>query len=272
LAAGGLMIVDHDITPVCVTSCFAVPNGGLNQDTALWLSYLDRVIACGEGIAESARIKDENARVLAACLLARSISTARAVAHLIGLDHVVEARMLTRSIFENGFCLYRLAQEDGGAFAREMFADEAFYRRVHGQTMLEEEQAREAMGEERQSRIRVILKQWRQKSPNAAPLKPQKVISDTEISSTSVIYQMLSSDAVHPSITALRRHLVGTSWLSLKPQIKGEEMMKTAFLASTALLIVCIAANDAFGRTTVGQRLEGLVAEYNEFGARPLPA
>jgi hypothetical protein len=246
------------------------------QDAALWLGYLDRIIACGEGIAETARIKDDDARVLAACLLARSISTARVVVHLIGLDHVVEARMLTRSIFENGFCLYRLAQEDGGTFAREMFADEAFYRRVRGQTMLKEEQASEVIGEEGQSRIQAIVKQWPQKNPNAAPLKPQKVISDTEISSASVIYQLLSSDAAHPSITALRRHVVestGTKGFSLKPRIKAGEAMQTAVLASLALHIVCIAANDAFGRTTGGERLERLIAEYDELAARTgLPA
>jgi hypothetical protein len=244
------------------------------QDAALWLGYLDRIIACGEGIAETARFKDDDVRVLAACLLARSISTARAVVHLIGLGHVVEARMLTRSIFENGFCLYRLAKEDGGTFAREMFADEVFYRGVRGQTMLKEDQASEVIGEEGQSRIRAILKQRPpQDSPKATPLKPQKVISDTEISSGSVIYQMLSSDAAHPSITALRRHRVestGTRGISLKPPIKAGEAMETAVLASIALLIVCPAANDAFGRTTGGERLDGLVAEYDELAARPL--
>jgi hypothetical protein len=243
------------------------PKGGLNQDAATWLGCLDRVIACAEGIAETARIKDDDARLpklLAACLLARCISTARAVVHLIGRGHVVEARMLTRSIFENEFCLYRLAQEDGSAFANEMFADEAYYHHARGQTMLKEEQARAAMGEEGQSQVR-------QESPNAAPLKPQNVISGTDISSASVIYQKLSSDAAHPSITALRRHFVenaGTRGLSLKPRIKAGEVMNTAFLASMALLGSCIAANEAFGGTTEGKRLEGLVAEYHEIAAR----
>jgi Family of unknown function (DUF5677) len=250
----------------------------LNQDAALWLSYLDRIIACGEGIAETARIKNDDARLpklLAACLLARSVSTARAVVHLIGLGHVVEARMLARSILENEFYLFRLARDDGSAFAREMFADEAYYHHALGQTMLKEEQAREAMGGEEQSRIQAIVKQVRQESPNAAPLKPQKVISGTDISSASVLYQKLSSDAAHPSLTALKRHFVqsaGTEGLLLKPRIKDGEVMDTAFLASMALLGGCIAANDALGGTAGGERLEGLVAEYNETVARTLPA
>jgi hypothetical protein len=83
---------------------------GEQDGAALWLAYLGRIIACGEGIAETARIQageGSDARLLAACLLARSISTASAVVHLIGLGHVVEARILARSLFENKFYLYR---------------------------------------------------------------------------------------------------------------------------------------------------------------------
>jgi hypothetical protein len=50
-------------------------DGGLSrgeQDAATWLSYLDGVIKRAEG---------GSARLLAACLLARSISTARALVH-----------------------------------------------------------------------------------------------------------------------------------------------------------------------------------------------
>jgi hypothetical protein len=48
--------------------------------------------------------------------------------------------------------------------------------------------------------------------------------------------------------------------------------MDTAYLASLALLIVCIAANDALGKTTGGAQLDQLVAEYNDIAARTLPA
>jgi hypothetical protein len=129
---------------------------GEQDGAALWLAYLGRIIACGEGIAETARIQaceGSDARLLAACLLARSISTASAVVHLIGLGHVVEARILARSLFENKFYLYRLARDDGSAFVSGMFADEAYYHGARGQTMLKEEQSRVAMGKESQSRV-----------------------------------------------------------------------------------------------------------------------
>ena len=144
------------------------------------------------------------------------------------------------------------------------------------ETMFKEEQAREAMGEESRSRMQGVHQRSRQESPNAKPLKPKDAISGTEISAAYVFYQQLSFDAGHPSITALKRHVVESRGkrvgLSLKPQIKDGEVMDTAFLAAMALLGVCIAANDAFGGTTGGERLEGLVAEYNEIAARPPPA
>jgi Family of unknown function (DUF5677) len=215
----------------------AAEDGGLSQieqDAATWLSYLDSVITWGEGIAETANIKGDDASVLAACLLARSISTVRAIVHLIGLGHVVEARMLARSIFENEFYLYRLAQ-DGSAFGRQMFADEVYHRGALGETLFKEDQSREAMGEESLARMRAFVKGLRQESPTAKPLKPKGAISGTDVSAAYAFYQQLSFDAVHPSLTALNRHVVATAGnavagLSLKPRIEAAEVMDTAYL------------------------------------------
>jgi hypothetical protein len=85
----------------------------------------------------------------------------------------------------------------------------------------------------------------------------------------------LSFDASHPSITALIRHFVenaGKEGFSLVPLLKDREATNTAFFASIALLVCCIAANDALRRTIRVDELEGLVAEYNEIVTRTLPA
>jgi hypothetical protein len=106
------------------------------------------------------------------------------------------------------------------------------------------------------------------------PLTLKATISGTEIRDAYVFYKQLSFDAGHPSITALKRHFVesdGNEGFSLEPQLKDDEAMDTAFLASMALLGGCIAANDAFGRTAGGEQLEGLVAEYHEIAARTHP-
>jgi hypothetical protein len=248
-------------------------------DAAEWLYLLDRVLTCGEAIAGTARIKrgeGDDARLLAACLLARSISTARAVVHLVGLGHVVEARMLARSVFENKFYLYRLAR-DGSAFARAMWGDEVHYRGTGAETVFKEEQAREAMSEEGRVRMRAFVKELRRENPNAKPISPKEAISGTDIGGAYAFYQLLSSDAGHPSLTALHRHIVEVAGnviegLSLKPRIKEGEIMDTAFLTSMALLGACVAANTAFGETRGGERLDALKAEYLELAARTLSA
>jgi hypothetical protein len=246
----------------------ATPNSGLNQDAGIWLNCLNRIIACGEGIAQRARIKageGAGARVLAAALLARSISTAHAVGPLIGLGHVVEARMLVRSLFENMFYLFRLARDDGSVFARQMQADDQRHRGLLGKEI------EAAMGDEVGSRVKEIAEELLLKSRGEKHLSPKSAISGTEIERAYIYYKQLSVDAAHPSITALNRHLVeteGNEVLRLKPRIKDGEAMNTAFLASMALLGGCIAANTAFGGRGEGGRLEGLIAEYHEIAAR----
>jgi uncharacterized protein DUF5677 len=263
----------------------AASNSGLNQE---WLGCLNRIIAYAEGIAETARIKDDRARrpnLLAACLLARSISIAQAVVHLIALNHVVEARMLARSIFENEFYLYRLAQDDGRAFAREMKADEAHRHRELGETfktILDRhrdvgEAFKTAFGEEEgRSRVQKII-DWSLLPKAKKPVSPKSAISGTDFEVAYgvsykhyLFYKQLSFDAGHPSITALKRHYdESAKTLSLMPRLRDdEEAINTAFLASMALLGGCIAANTTFGGTAGGERLEGLIAEYCEIAAR----
>jgi Family of unknown function (DUF5677) len=240
-------------------------NLGEQGGAALWLAYLGRIIACAKGIAETMRIKGDDAmlpKLLAAYLLARSISTARAIERLIGLGHAVEARMLTRSVFENAFYLSRLAQDDGSDFARQMQDDDDYYRGRLGKTILT------AVGGEVGPRVEEVVRELLNKNPNARALKLPEVISGGEIEAAYALHKQLSFDTVHPSITALERHKgTGPGGLSLKPQIKDGEA-NTASLASKALLYACLSANTALGGTTWDDRLVTLIKEHNDLAAR----
>ena len=143
----------------------------VEQDAAVWISCLGKVIACAEDIADTARIEPtEDAEGLVACLLARSISTARAVVHLVGLGHVVEARMLARSMFENEIYLEQLGSDAGNAFVNEMKEDEIFHHRGLGTAI-------EATGVEGGSRVREIVARSIQQNPKVKPLRPGQVAS-----------------------------------------------------------------------------------------------
>jgi hypothetical protein len=129
------------------------------------------------------------------------------------------------------------------------------------------------------AKLFVPHRQRGQKNPKAKkkkPLGPKGAISGTDFEVVYAVslkhylfYKQLSFDAGHPSITALKRHCVQSAKaLSLKPRLRDEEAINTAFLASMALLGGCIAANTAFGGRGEGERLEGLIAEYHEIAAR----
>jgi hypothetical protein len=127
----------------------------------------------------------------------------------------------------------------------------------------------EAKVAEGQSRVQEIIEWSVRENPGAKRLTLNTVLSNTDIKEAYVYYKQLSFDAGHPSITAPKRHFVeSVGIVSLKPPIEDGEGMNTAFYASMALLGGCIAANEAFGRTVGGDRLEGLVAEFKRIAAR----
>ena len=120
-----------------------------------------------------------------------------------------------------------------------------------------------------------FIKELRQEKPNAKPLNPKDALSGTDISAAYPFYQqcrptpaMLRSRRLIDILSRPTKEIEG---LSLKPRIKDGEVMDTAFLASMALLGVCIAADIAFGRTTGGERLDGLKTEYFEIANRTPP-
>jgi hypothetical protein len=234
--------------------------GQVEQNTAAWLRCLRKAVACGKIIVETADVDlSEDFGGLVICLLARSVSIARAVVHLVDLGHVVEARMLTRSMFENEIYLEQLASEDGKAFVDEIKKDSALHHRGLGTAIA-------ATGVEGSPRVEEIVARSRQQNPKLKGLTPGNVASRGGMEAAYAIYKQLSSDAGHPSITALKRHFVasaGNGGFFVEPQLKDGEAMNTAYLAAVALLWSCVAANDARGVTTEGE-LEKLVAEYRE--------
>jgi hypothetical protein len=63
-------------------------------------------------------------RVMASCVLARTLSNLLAVRALVSERHIVEARTITRRCYENSFWIQGLV-DGGDDFVREMRRDEA---------------------------------------------------------------------------------------------------------------------------------------------------
>jgi hypothetical protein len=89
----------------------------------------------------------------------------------------------------------------------------------------------------------------------------------------TLLYSKLSSDAAHPSILALKRHLVRfvengeqVMGLDVSPPERGTELVDTLDLACNAMIGACVAANQILGHLpAVNPDLQKLFTEY---GAR----
>ena len=157
-----------------------------------------------------------------------------------------------------------MASDDGKAFVDEIKEDATFHHRGLGSAIA-------ATGVEGSSRVAEIAARSRQQYPKVKGLTPAGIASRGGMKEAYAVYKQLSSDAGHPSITALKRHFVGSEGnggFFLAPQPRDGEATNTAYFAAVAMLWSCAAANDAFGRTTGDERLEGLVAQYRELLAQ----
>jgi hypothetical protein len=185
-----------------------------------WIKLAGRISVCAESIfltgnLSSAASEKPTPKILSACLLSRSISTSKCALDVLGSGYLVEARILVRAVLENTFYMVALA-EDGDSFADKMYEDEIWSQQARGKELFAQEQAREAMTEEIHSRLRGYLRSLKGLNADPSSLGPKAVIQRRDISGAYVFYQQLSSDAAHPSLTSLGRHITDTPTGDLK--------------------------------------------------------
>ena len=115
---------------------------------------------------------------------------------------VVEARTLARSCYENSFLVAGLI-EKGELFVEEMYDDEVKSMRSRGEFVLED-----GVEHEMTKQLRARLDQLKAQRPKAKLLLTERGAKGQLMPRAYLFYSQLSSDAAHPSITALKRHMV----------------------------------------------------------------
>jgi len=98
-------------------------------NTLEWLSLGDRLYAKGVDVFDNSKVMESEAgtrdpKVVALTLLARTLSNFQAAVQLLGSQHVVEARALTRCCWENLFWIAALSKK-GDEFVKTMELDDA---------------------------------------------------------------------------------------------------------------------------------------------------
>jgi Family of unknown function (DUF5677) len=241
-----------------------------------WLAFGDRLIALAYAIFGEAKIDITEKlfgepKILSLALLCRTVGNFKGVIAMTKERQVVEARILTRSCYENLYFMGALI-EQGDLFVRTMHQDQIRSFRSQGEFLLEGV-ASEHIGdpdfvEQLRSRVKEMKSRW----PKASFLTPKETVKNGTLKQSYLIYSKLSGDAAHPSILALKRHLVRfmengeqVVGLDVNPPERGAESTETIDLACNAMLGACVAANQILGHLpAVNNELQKLFVEYGE--------
>lgn len=237
-------------------------------DIDAWTALAEKLRKAGLDIFATANVlvtekgfADE--KVLALTLLARTLSNLKATLLLLREKQIVEARTITRCCYENLYWVIGLAEE-GEVFVRKMQQDEMAHKKQRGQFMFEKGLTLEA---DIEGRLREWLRNANKAFAKVEVLYPKQVAAVSDIGKSYIFYSQLSSDAGHPSVTALNRYVIPhaadeVGGIDVDPIVKDKEIEETLELLCQAVIGVCIAVNQMIGGTNGGKALNGLADEY----------
>jgi hypothetical protein len=211
-----------------------------------WQDYSRRLYHAGLSIiAEADKMtvgsSTKDPKVLALALLCRTLSNFNGAVLMIEAAMPVEARTLTRCCFENLLWIGELA-EKGETFVEEMTRDEAASQQARGKMVLSwsdrlEEQVPYAEG------LRERMEKLKARKPKA--IRFGELGKANRIADSYLWFRQLSSDAAHPSLTSLSRHMFkepnNVMTLSIVPDMIEKEAEDTLQYATQALMGVCVA-------------------------------
>jgi hypothetical protein len=188
----------------------------------------------------------------------------KAIPRLLEMGLIVEARTLTRCIFENLFMQGALA-EHGDAFVQKMADDIAKSRQSRGGWVLGrlDEQEEDSPYEEG---LRETMGKLRALYAKPRAINYAEITKDGSLKNTYLWYKQLSFDAAHPSLEALTRHITkeadGGLLMLVEPVPSEKDTLDTMEWACQALLGVIVAANQIAGPVKAGERFPALFDEF----------
>lgn len=233
-----------------------------------WNAFADKLVAVAyeivgqsdnSSIAEGVR----DPKVVALTLLCRGLCHFKSLFRLLDAGLIVDARTLTRCIFEDLFWQGRLA-ELGSAFVQEAIVDTARSRQARGNWVLdwiEEKGETQPYAEG----LRGTMDKLRTLHPKPHSINFAQITQDGALKGAYLWYRQLSADAAHPSLESLSRHITKDSdgvYLISEPTPSEKETVATIEYACQALMGLIVGANQIAGPTKAGEKLSCLFEEF----------
>lgn len=240
-----------------------------------WISFARKLLDLCVEIQRAANVQVtekgfHDPKVLALALLGRTYLNLKGVIAVGENGLAVEARILTRSCYENLIFVARLV-EKGDEFVDQMIDDDLKSTRSRGEFVLEDISDLDPLGEEMAGQLHERLQQLKDRRPRARFINTKDAAKYSVIKPAYLFYSQLSGDSAHPSITALKRHLIRlvengeiVLGLDIHPTERGTEVADTVNIACNAVLGTCVAVNQILGFTEASSLISSFAAEYQE--------
>lgn len=218
--------------------------------------------------AKTTQSSSMSPNALCVSLLFRSVSSLQAAILVIERGMIAEARLLTRSLIENAFCLAAI-HANPEEFQRKLRLDDGGARRSILKLALESGALIDKPDVE--LRIRDALDQI---SADARVFSVKALAEMGALSRQYIFYRLLSNDSAHPSATSLLRHLEydrqSGSWSAFKfGPGSADEVGDTLRLMVINGLAVGIAFTDFVQDFDGNARLAELSERSNRLATNP---
>jgi hypothetical protein len=216
------------------------------------LAFAEEVRRLADGVVKAAVAEvvfgdETDGKVYGFALLCRSISNFQGALTMARLDQAVECRTLVRCCFKNLFLINKLL-ENGARFAKTMLSDAAARGPLMGERALKQPGAAESPAGKT---LRGAIKSQRAEFPNPTRLGTVSDMAEGEIEVMYTSYAVLSHDAAHPSVIALRRHYpqgeTGPLPVEIVPPFTPRERLLTLGMACHVVISACAGVSELLG-------------------------
>jgi len=225
-----------------------------------WLKLADDLVGAADAVAAGASADRGSGPQLAVmALLAHSAGHLRAVALLVRLGLVVEARILTRSLIENQFLIAAFEVDGEGTF-HALMKDHHASREKRGKLIVGKP---EVYTREQREQVEASMQQ----QPKGKILNPMDTAKHSQAFAAYQFYAQLSADSAHPSFDSLERHLSvdehdALKEVSWKARVKPDEPRDTTGWACMAFLGILAISQKAVGAETASEAVQSVRDEY----------
>ena len=236
-----------------------------------WVRFSARLLNLCEQILHTSDIPPDqkgfaDPRILALALLCRTHGNFRGVILTAKEGLIVEERTLARPCYENMFLVAGLV-EKGDAFVAAMYDHEARSVRSRAEFLLDDLDTLNPLAMDVVKQLRSRIQELKKRRPKARLLNPKETVAESVVKPGYLFYSQLSADAAHPSVAALRRHMLTLSedaWtLSLgHPASALTEAASTLDIACNAVIGVCVGVNQILDHTPANALLNEVFVEY----------